>query len=698
MFQGSGLISYLIAFVAFLILTLLLVFSWRGRALGGYLIAASTGTAIWSLVAALAPAPLLPGADAMQGMEFARDLLWCFFLFCVIRQGGDHEQPKKWTINNVALATVLLVAVLIVYLLPIMANFLPLIEQIFADVFYSIWVFISIIGMLLVEQIFRNANPSNRWSIKYICIGIGGIFAYDFFMFSEALLFKQINQNLWDARGIANALAVPLIAISVARNPRYAIDIHVSRDVVFHSVTVIAAGFYLLTMALLGYVLKLYGGTWGGMLQAFFLFGTGLLLLTILFSDRIRAKVRVFLSKHFFSFKYDYREEWLRFTNALVESGEHVPERIIRAICSLMDSHAGMLWEKRGQGFELQERWNWVAPENAEPDSLLSLGTFLKDTHWIIDIQEFKFTPTLYENLELPNWMVRINNAWLIVPLLFKSEVLGFVLVKKSATLQNINWEDRDLLKMAGQQAASHFAQYQADRALVQARQFEAFNRLSAYVVHDLKNILAQQSLIISNAARHKHNPAFIEDVIETVRNSVARMTRLMEQMRSELRGSEPVIIDIKQLLKKVVANRSLNQPVPELISDRGNYFVEADEEQLINVFMHIVQNAQEATDKDGKIQIKLSSVENRVLVSVTDSGCGMSQEFIRDRLFKPFESTKGLTGMGIGVFESREYLRSLDGDIAVTSDIGAGTTFRIQLPMILGQDLEDVTTLSGAF
>ena len=148
---------------------------------------------------------------------------------------------------------------------------------------------------------------------------LGLIFAYDFFMYADALLFKQVSQPIWQARGLVVSMAVPMLAVAVARNPTYDIRIHVSRSVVFHSATMLGAGVYLLLMAAAGYFLRLTSAYYGGVLQIVFLFGSGLLLVLLLFSGSIRAKVRVLLSKHFFSYKYDYREEWLGFTQAMSE-------------------------------------------------------------------------------------------------------------------------------------------------------------------------------------------------------------------------------------------------------------------------------------------------------------------------------------------------------------------------------------------
>ncbi len=545
-----------------------------------------------------------------------------------------------------------------------------------------VWISIAIVGMLLVEQIYRYSEQADRWAIKYLCLGIAGIFAYDFFLYSEALLFKEVSPSLWTARGFVNTLAVPLIAISIARNPKWELDIHVSRDVVFHSITVVGAGIYLLAMAAAGYFIRYYGGTWGATIQAAFFVGSGVLLVILLFSGNIRAKIRVFLSKHFFSYRYDYREEWLKFTHTLATSEHTVPERIIRAIARLVSSEGGILWIKQDQG-GYRELASWNMPESPFTDrfELDSLAGFVTTSSWIIDVEEFRQDPSLYLGLTLPSWLTAMEGAWLIIPLDFNEKLCGFAIIRHSETHKSLNWEDRDLLKTAGLQAASHLAQYQTDQALLQTRQFDAFNRLSAYIVHDLKNILAQQSLIVANAEKHKHKPAFVDDVILTIDNSVARMTGLMEQMKSGLRGSKPTDIDLVQLLKKVIRQHHTLQPIPELEVGAQVPSIFADLEQLSTVFSHIIQNAQEATATDSRIVVRLIEGIKQVVIEITDEGCGMNEEFIHNRLFKPFDSTKGLTGMGIGAFESREYIRTLGGDITVKSTPGKGSLFRITIP-----------------
>ncbi|PCJ37978.1 MAG: PEP-CTERM system histidine kinase PrsK [Cellvibrionales bacterium] len=688
LFLNIGFISYFVAFAAYFALLILLLFSWRGRQFGTLVILATVCTTIWAAVSAISALPTTPVSPIIiQAVELAKNSAWCLFLFKTV----NHHGPDSAALDATKLTTSnwkslflggFTLAIILLFIVPLLTPYTPFPLSISQDSSLLVWITIAIAGMLLVEQIFRYSEQVDRWAIKYLCLGIAGMFAYDFFLYSEALLFKQVNPNLWTARGFVNSLTAPLIAISIARNPKWELGIHVSRDVIFHSITVVGAGVYLLAMAAAGYFIRYYGGTWSGTIQIAFFVGSGVLLIILLFSGNIRAQTRVLLSKHFFSYRYDYREEWLKFTRTLATSENTVPERIIRAIASLVGSEGGILWAKQENNtFTELANWNMPEPGLTNGTDLESMTHFVNANSWIIDIEEFHENPTLYSGLKLPPWLIAIEGAWLIIPLDFNAELYGFALIRRSETHTSLNWEDRDLLKTAGLQAASHLAQFQTDQALLQTRQFDAFNRLSAYIVHDLKNILAQQSLIIANAEKHKHKPAFVDDVILTIENSVARMTGLMEQMRSGLRGSETTKIDLAQLLNKVINSHSSQLPVPELKVCAQIPRVFADFEQLSTVFSHIIQNAQEASENTEQVIVRLFEGTGKTVIEVKDSGCGMDKEFIHNRLFKPFDTTKGLTGMGIGAFESREYIRTLGGDINVESTPGEGSLFRIILP-----------------
>jgi len=683
MLANIGLYSYGSALLIYMLLAIQVFLTRRGRSLATPLLMACILTAVWAGMVAISTLLPYPQIKLMQLAEVARNAAWFFLLLRIIGlrlQGTDHILASNRWIPWFSIAFAAVLAALMA--VPSLSRALSLGYDLDSNLAFSVWLVMAIFGLLLLEQIFRNSDDSERWSIKHLCLGLGILFAYDFFMYAEALLFRQLDSTLWQARGVVISMTAIFVATGAGRMDRSESSprLYISRHVAFHSVTLLAAGIYLIAMALAGYFIRYLGGSWGGVLQITFLFASGLLLIALLFSGQIRARTRVWLSKNFFSYKYDYRTEWLQFTQTLVEGDSNVPENITRAIANLAKSPAGLLWSKNQDG-RFDFAINWGTGDIGTDGDLSKLPDWLQQSEWIIDLQEWRQSPDLYENLELPEFIMDIPRARLIIPLMLGERLQGILLLRESDLQPELNWEDRDLLKLAGRQAASHLAQYQANQALVESRQFDAFNRLSAYVIHDLKNILAQQSLIVSNAEKHRDNPAFIDDMIDTVRNSVERMTRLMDQMRSGSRDKGRQQVALCALLNEAVSNRQQAQPTPTLKPCDDELLVEADREHLTTVFTHIIQNAQEATTKKGRVHVSLQHEANHAVVEIVDDGIGMDEDFLRNRLFKPFDSTKGLTGMGIGAFESREFVRNLGGDIRVTSTPGKGSLFRIVLP-----------------
>jgi putative PEP-CTERM system histidine kinase len=674
-----GLITYLVAAVSFALLALLLVLQWRVRPLGTSLFLACTASALWSAIVGLGTLADYPPVQLIQVAELVRNIAWVYFLLQLLGLQTDGAlltlRGRDWRPLFYSGAALALVVVMAPMLAPLLGSVIGY------EATLALWLAFALGTLLIVEQLYRNASTAERWSLKFLCFSLGAIAAWDFFMYSEALLFRRLDPDLWQARGLVNAVVTPALGIAFARYSSWRGKLQVSRQVVFHTVTLVGAGIYLLGMAAIGYFLKFMGGSWGAVLQLTFLVAAATLLFSLLFSGRLRALLRVQLSKHFFSYRYDYREEWLKFTGALASLSEDVAEGIIRTMAPLVESRAGLLWGgSEGQPLRLLAHWEMSIPEDAN-EGLGNLPAWLQRTDWVVNLQEWRSAPDLYVDLQLPAWLQQDETLWLIIPLVFRDRLEGVLMLRKSTLKDTINWEDRDLLKTAGRQAASHLAQHLASQALVEARQFDAFNRLSAYVVHDLKNILAQQSLIVSNAAKHRHNPAFIDDMISTVDNSVARMQRLMEQMRSGLRSASAGNVELGPLLQEVVSGRSSVRPAPSLQPPAHAVHVEADSERLATVFNHLIQNAQEATPADGTVNVEVITSAGQVVVAIRDSGRGMDADFLRQRLFRPFESTKGLTGMGIGAFESREYIRQLGGDISVESEPGVGSCFRVTLP-----------------
>ena len=676
-----GVFSYGAATLAFAVLVSLLALSQRKARHGWLLIAAGLASMAWASVSAYF-AVRDGGKILVEFLEILRDGAWLLLLWKIFELSAGENQAQG-ILRRAFRFGVSLFALVLGFTVLMHLGLLPLGEHAQISATITGRIMLAVMGLAAVEQLYRNANETQAWAIKHICLGLGGIFAFDFYLYADALLFKFVDSGIWSARGFVNALIVPLIMVSAARNPKWAPNIAISRRVAFHSATFFGAGVYLLGMAAAGYYIRLFGGNWGNVLQAAFLFGALVILLLLLFSGAMRARLKVLLNKHFFSYKYDYREEWLRFTDTLSAEAAHanLREQSLHALAELVDSPEAMLWVEREGAYHQVAHWN-LSVINAVESTQSSLCSFLRERQWVINLKEYAEQPDVYGDLQLPDWLQEIPRAWLIVPLFLHEHLKGFMVLCDARSPREFNWEDSDLLKTAARQIAVYLAQNDAAEALIEARQFESFNRLSTYVVHDLKNIVAQLSLLLANAQKHKHNPEFQEDMLATVENAAQRMQRLLGQLRAGYQSAQQrEAIDLRQLLERVVSEKKQCRPAPTLSLPQQGLWVFADKERLARVLGHLVQNAVEATPAEGMVQVVLQAGPELAVIHVQDNGKGMDERFIRDQLFRPFATTKS-SGMGIGVYECREYVRELNGEMMVKSTEGQGTTFIVNLPL----------------
>ncbi|WP_018878638.1 XrtA/PEP-CTERM system histidine kinase PrsK [Thioalkalivibrio sp. ALE28] len=671
-------IGYLTAALAFLVLAVVTLVRWRNRPSGLWVVLAALLSVGWAGYLGFLAWQYGTSAAISGGvMEVARNAGWFALLLALLAGSGSRPgvDPRalRWWASGVA-----------VFLLFI------LVPMLWPQLLGAIWpglatLLMAIAGLVLVEQVYRNTPPQNRWEIKFLCLGLGGLFAFDLFLFADLVLFQTIDSPSWQARGFVNALVVPLLAISVSRRLPQREGPTVSRHLLFHTASLIGAGLYLLAVGGAGYYLRHHGGDLGALLQVTLLFGAVLLLAVVLFSGSVRAQLRVWLAKHFFNYRYDYRQEWLRFTGTLAQTDDETPfrQRAIQAIGELVESPGGLLWVHRDDGrFALDGVLNLGEPAYPalEPDD--SLVVFLMRTGWVIDIDEFRRDPAFYHGLELPAWLVDNPRHWAVVPLLKSDGLEGFVVLAQPRARHRIDWEERDLLKTAGRQLAVYVALVQTDEALLEARQFETFHRLAAFLVHDLKNVSAQLSLISANAERHRDNPEFVADAFRTVGNARERLERTLAQLRKAQPGADSPrqAIEVDALLEEVAHDSREVRPVPRVtVEDSAG--VLGNRDALRNVLLHLVRNAQEATPDNGDITMTLKTRDQWAIIEIEDNGAGMDEDFVRRRLFRPFQTTKGNAGMGIGLYEARDLVVRMGGRIDVSSHVGEGTAFTLRLP-----------------
>lgn len=548
---------------------------------------------------------------------------------------------------------------------------------------------LAVVGLILIEQMLRNASSDSRWNAKPVCLGLGSIFAFDLFVYSQAALFREFDGDALSVRTLAHCSAVPLLFLASRRHADWLEKLHVSRTAVFHSATLMLVGLYLLLVSALGYYVRYTGGEWGRALQMALVFMALIGLVLLVFSGSMRSKLKVYIGKNFFSYRYDYREEWLRFTATLSSgaSPQQMGETVVRSLANLVESPSGSLWLQQSDSGEFSQAARWNSP-SVGGMAAMSAGfcTFLQERAWIIDLDQVRQGSADYRSLDASAWLLEDKRHCWLIPLMVGERVLGFVLLGRPRADLELDWEVRDLLKTASSQASGYLAQMQAAEALLESKKFDAFNRMSAFVVHDLKNIVTQLALMMKNAKRLKDNPEFQQDMLDTVENSLEKMRQLMLQLRE---GEKPhglsSGVDLEAIAKRLAAaaisnGRRLDLRLVSQISTRGH------DERVERVIGHVVQNAFDASDLESAVELSLERVGSHAQVVVVDRGCGMSEEFIQQRLFKPFQTTKS-TGMGIGSYESYQYLQELGGKIKVDSKLNQGTKVTILLPLFHASD-----------
>ena len=678
-----GVTGYGTAGLAFIVLTALLITSWEGRQVGARLIVASAATAVWGLV--------LAAESGFGGMpwlvlylaEVARAAAWLL----VLTDLAAVAAPRLLIVS----AHVLWLGLLAIGLAA------PVLPQLGMDIDPPSWLLsraglgLALMGLILLDRIYRNSTQSARRALRYFVVGVGGMFVCDLFLFSQIELESGISADAWNVRGVVNSFAVPMIALAVRNNPQWSLNIFVSRQVVFYTTTFVAVGIYLVVIGVLGgYVVRDLGGSWEDG-QILFFAGAALVLAGMVTSRALRRQAAVFISKHFYSNKYDYRIEWLRFIQTLSSTSEDDIRRTsVRAVAQIFSSPGGILFLRDEHGRQFVPATSWpirvdtvigIAPVGVNSE----LVRFVHEKQWIIDLHEYRRIPDRYQNIELPEWLRANPTLRIVSPILELDRLAGFFVLYDPPPPFELTYEDRDLLKTVGRHVAVQLAQRDADRKLAESRQFEAYNRLTAFMMHDLKNSVAQLQLIVANAERHKRKPEFMEDTVGTIANTVDRMNRLIDQIHNTPTHARTQVIRLDELVASAVARCSLRQPVPLLHREDGCAIcVKADAERLSVVLEHIIRNAQDAAP-EGQVSVRVTEVESEAVIVVTDTGQGMDPEFVRERLFRPFDSTKGFKGMGIGAYQTRDYVQMLGGHVEVQSAPGQGTSFSITLPVERG-------------
>ena len=696
MFTGAGvaeifsspLFWYLGAAAVYVLLGLYVLFIRASGLLRKQFLYLSAAGAGWSVYQAAA----LPGQQqfALDSWTFGADTIfmsaWFFILYRLLR--GPYRQSMPETVRRglyLFWATVVGAGSLVAWFVYLGDGGARA-----TGYYHVIGLSIGLMCFALSAQLNGDAPVEDSAALRALATAAGLISGAQILILGVATLTASVPAPLMILRALAAAIAAVLIVYALRRSPQWSLEIFVSPRARAYVPRLLAMLGVLLTLLVLRALYRSMPLSSAQPLAAVLITTAGVPITVLLFSENLSARLRVFISKHFLPFRFDYREEWLRLIDTLAapEQSSPLPERSIKAVAQIVSAPAGVLWLRAGENspYTCAANWNtriWPLDQVARDDPAL---VFMRDRQWILDTAELDRDPELYDGLKRPAWLEQLPSALLVVPLLSNEDLLGFVVLLQSSSAFRLTFEEIDLLRTSGRQVAAHLAQYQADHQLAEAQQFEAFNRLTAFVMHDLKNLIAQQSLMVKNASKYKGNPEFFEDAMITIENSVARMNKLLRQLQSGDTAGPRERVGLSEALDDAIGKTESGKPEPFFQNDGEGLFANIDRERFTSVIAHLIRNAQEATSPDGSVTVALRQLEGQALISIRDDGCGMAADFIRNRLFRPFDSTKGSKGMGIGAYQARTFVAESGGVLNVESETGQGTQVLIRLPLVDGQ------------
>ncbi len=637
---------------------------------GSILAAASLVTSLWAIAVAVHWSD--PATGVAGWLELARSLAWYCFTLHLYRRVVSRERQLGQAIATGGLAVALLL------------GGAPLVDLLFGQHgpnLQSIEIVarlgLAICNVLLIENLYFNTPEEERWHINLPCIALGGLFLYDFVLYADALLFRRISVLLFEGRASVTAMVAPLLAVAAARNRSWQINIHVSRTVVFHSATLIASGVFLLALAASGEVFRRSGAEWGVVAETSIIFGGMVTVALVLTSGSARSRLRRLVVEHFFSLRYDYRREWMRCIETLSAPETHVglQTRAIRAVAEVVDSPGGALFvrDSRNTAFVWSGSWNLPAATIPVEFDDPFVAAF-REGAWIVELNRLA---------SVPAWARAWPNIWMAVPLSHVGQLIGFVLVCESRAKFRLERETYDLLRIVGREVAGHVAEQRARQVLAQSHELQEYSKRFAFVVHDIKNVSSQLSMLLSNAETHVDNPEFQRDMLTTVRASVAKITALLTRLESKPSKTERALIAPADRLPRLASACETARGVTiDVRHDGRTASVLMDPGAFDAVISHLLDNAVEASPRRGAVSVTVRHDPLSITIDVADKGSGMSAEFIRDKLFVPFASTKQ-GGHGIGAFQCRELARECGGDLVAISKPGVGTTMRLLLPSV---------------
>jgi len=622
---------------------------------------------------------------------------WMLFGICFSR--GNHRlYLRKWRVVLMASCAFPIIAIVgfeeiaavtIDYLQPqekwIMTLGWP------AKVLNGFLVAYAVLILMNLERTFRASVGIMRWRIKFVMLGLGLLFAVRIYTSSQALLYSAASSNLESFNSGALLLACLLMTVSAVRAGLFNADIYPSPTIIYHSLTIVLAGVYLVTIGLLANVVTRLGGDPDFPFKAFFILVSLVVLGCVLASDRARLVIKRFVSRHFRRPFYDYRQIWRDFTERTASRMDDVSlcQQTVGLVSETLEVLAVTIWladEQEGRivfgasTSVADEQAQELLPSGMNASKLIAM---MRSRSEPVNIDTAKEDWAEELRRSNPHRFGKKGGNRFCIPLVAKGQVIGLLAAGDRVSGIPFSTEDLELLKCIADQTAGSLLNLRLARRLLDAKELEAFQNMAAFFIHDLKNTASSLSLMLRNLPAQFENPDFRQDALRAVSQGVNRLNELIGRF-SSLRQGVQINRTTADLNEVVLTALEGIGPIPEATVTR--HFepvpkVIIDPEQIQKVIINLVLNAQEAVNGTGKIVVATGQQDGSVVLSVRDNGCGMSPDFVRRSLFRPFQTTKK-TGMGIGMFHCRMIIEAHGGRIEVETQEGKGTQFRVMLPL----------------
>ena len=563
----------------------------------------------------------------------------------------------------------------------------------------------SVLILINFENTLRLTKISSRKGKKFPLYVLTCAFLFWVYAISQILMYSRISSKLALTGFIVIIVTNIVLIFYSIKYGLMQLEVNLGREVVYSSAMIFIIGIYLLIIGIAGKIVQYAGGSVNLFLTFLAALAIFLVLLALLASKSLKERVKIFVDRNFYKNRYDYREQWGKFSESLsaVLNFDEVLDTIIENITDIFSTNeaAILLTDEAARVIVVKKAKNI----NETHDIKFHQGSEFID--WFHRLGEAVEVSTLIDQSEQIGLTAKeIENlnklqAVVCVPMILQQKFMGILILGSKDQKEPYSKEDFDLLETLANQSSVAILNAKLSEDLIISREMESFHKLSSFVLHDLKNSVSMLSMVTKNAERNWDNQEFQRDMLATISNAAGKMRSIISKISTlpDKMVPQREMVEINDLITRIIKDNKIREA--KNIAYEENFeklpLIAIDPEQIQKVIENLVINALEAMPEGGNLKISTGLIENHnfgnsnngtmgaktsyVEIIISDTGIGISQDFIQNRLFKPFQTTKK-KGLGIGLYQCKEIVTVHGGKIDVVSDENEGTSFKVLLPI----------------